>query len=176
MKRILFILALLAPSLSYAQSVRDMMGLGMSAPLSNYINQNMIGTDASGNLSLMVNGTPKAIVRANGLGGATFGAIMTPATSLTPVAADVLSQGLSLMATASPTLAYVELPVATANAGIPFEVYNKGASPLLISPKGIAAATDSINATGAATPYSCATTKLCKCKVLTSSSYVCVAM
>jgi hypothetical protein len=185
MKKILLFILAVVPSLAIAQTPRDLMGLGMSAPLADYITKNMITTDAAGTTTIGALGTPVAAfgystgitlnAAAQQIRNSALPAVMTPITALTPNAGDVLTGRLSIMATASPTLAYVELPAATANAGAAFAVYNKGASPLLIVPKGVVAATDSINASAAATPYSCATGKLCDCKNLTTGSYVCVS-
>lgn len=105
-----------------------------------------------------------------------FPAVITPMTNLTPVAGAALSARVSLMATASPTLAYVVLPAATSNPNAAFGVYNKGASPLLMLLNGGVAATDAINASAAATPYSCATTKFCDCRVIGTGTYLCVSL
>ncbi len=154
----------------------------------------MLGIDANSNTLLTsLSGktvgigpakTPNVQVGSSGLnlvgsgqqiGNTTQPPVMTPAVSLTVAAANSLVERVSLMATASPTLAYVVLPAATSNAGKAFGVYNKGASPLLILLNGGVAATDAINASAAATPYSCATTKFCDCRTIGTGTYLCVS-
>lgn len=99
-------------------------------------------------------------------------AVMTPSTTFpTPNAGDTLVGVLSVVATAAPTAAYVELAVATASQGKQFAVYNKSANPLQVVAQGA----DVINALVANTPFACATGKLCNCRSLTAGSYVCVA-
>lgn len=194
MKKILLALTCLIAVTAQADSRASLTGLHMNEQLADYITRNMINKNTSNNVEIPVASgktfivnvakTPVANIGSTGLTftGAsanvrnnTLPAVMTPITALTPNAGDVLVGRVSIMATASPTLAYVELPAATANAGAAFGVYNKGASPLLIVPNGVVAATDAINASAAATPYSCATAKFCDCRVIGAGTYMCVS-
>jgi hypothetical protein len=176
-------------------SVDNLAGQGMPRGLGKVFQDTMIGVDTSGNVVIpiasgkkaqfKIAGTPAAELSATGLnftgsaiqvGNTTLPPVMTPMTAITPVAAAALVARVSIMATAAPTFAIVTLPVATANAGKVFGVYNKGASPLLITANGVLDATDTINALGAAgTPYSCATTKFCDCRVIGAGTYMCVS-
>lgn len=121
--------------------------------------------------------TPVASTDANGTTYAIAGAqpiypaagVITPATALTPVAGAYLTSVRNIIATAAPTLAVVFIEPTKA-VGKSISVYNKGASPLVIIP------TDGgINATAVLTPYSCATTKLCRCDGQTTSQMTCVS-
>lgn len=176
-------------------SVDNLASKGLPHAVGQMFKDTMIGTDTSGNIVIpiasgkkaqfSVAGTPTAELNSTGLsfisssqqiGNTTLPPVMTPMTAITPVAGAALVARVSLMATAAPTLAIVTLPVATANAGKSFGVYNKGASPLLITANGVLDATDTINALGAAgTPYSCATTKFCDCRVIGAGTYMCVS-
>lgn len=181
-------------STAHADSVDNLAARGLPHAVGQEFKDTMIGVDSSGNIVIpiasgkkaqfKVAGTPSAELSSSGLnfignsmsiGNTTLPPVMTPGLDLTPVAAQALVARVSLMATASPTLAYVTLPVATANAGKSFGVYNKGASPLLINANGIVTATDVINGLAAATPYSCATGKFCDCRVIGAGSYLCVS-
>lgn len=193
MKRILVVLTiLLFPSFALAQDNIDIghiIGGGKMHGAKTADNQTtvgVIGLDANSDtvIGLLssskavvmkdVAGTPFAKMDVNGSVPAAQPAVITPMTALTPVAGAALSARVSLMATASPTLAIVMLPAATSNANKSFGVYNKGASPLLFHNSGVVG-TDSINALGAGTPYSCATAKFCDCRVIGTGTYMCVS-
>lgn len=95
--------------------------------------------------------------------------IVTPATALTPVAAARFSQRYNALATAAPTLS-VMFAQPTASVGKKFSVWNQGASPVIIIPED-----GTINVTGALTPFSCATQKLCSCTGVSTTQMICLA-
>lgn len=79
-----------------------------------------------------------------------------------------LTQRYNEVATAGPTSQFYELAAPTANIGKSFELVNRSANPAPIVP-----AAGVINATGALTPYACATTKRCTCTANSSAGYWC---
>jgi hypothetical protein len=184
--KILIALLVLTSTASAApDSVDNLAGVGLPRPVGKLFQDTMIGTDTSGNIVipiasgkqaiLKVAGTPVAAFDSAGqLANTTLPPVVTPMVALTPVSAAALVQPVSIMATAAPTLAIVMLPAATANAGKSFGIYNKSASPVLLHNSGVVG-TDAINALGAGTPYSCATTKFCDCRVIGAGTYMCVS-
>ena len=103
--------------------------------------------------------------------------IVAPVAIITPVTAhptpgkggDVSVGTVNRLVAGSPTLAYVQVPVATANVGKSLTVVNEGSNPVLIAAQG----TDTMQAAAANTPYSCATTKLCDCVANSTSTWRC---
>lgn len=98
--------------------------------------------------------------------------IVTPSTTYpTPNATDTLTQKMSLIASTAPTATFVELPRATIQPGnIDKQVYNQAAAnPVAIVP----ISGDAINALAAGTPFACTTGKLCTCRTITGSQWMC---
>lgn len=100
--------------------------------------------------------------------------VMTPSTTFptppsTPDTGDVLVQHYNVVATAAPTAAFLELPRATPNIGEDFVVYNQSANPVALVPQS----GDTVNLSAAATPFSCATGKLCSCRGFSGTQFVC---
>lgn len=183
--KILIALLVLTSTASAApDSVDNLAAKGMPRPLGQEIKDTMIGVDSSGNivipvasgkkLKTTVGGTPGPELTSDQFASPVAAPVVTPMTALTPVAAAALASRVSIMATAAPTFAIVTLPAATSNVGKSFGVYNKGASPLLFHNSGVVG-TDAINGAGAGTPYSCATTKFCDCRVIGTGNYMCVS-
>lgn len=182
--KILFLAILLLASTAYAQESKGkMIGLGMNPQMADYIARKLIHVNTSGDTEIRIasgkkgvlifgSGTPGPSLGTGGIGGVVPAPVVTVSTTFpTPNSTDTISGYLHVIATAGPTLAHVELPIATSNAGQPHKVYNKSASPLLIVPKS----GDTINALVAATPFSCATGKLCECEQTTTTNYACTA-
>lgn len=103
--------------------------------------------------------------------------VMTPNTSYptppaTPNTGSVLVQPVSILATAAPTAAFVQLPQATIQPGsVPRALWNQSANPGAIVP----ISGDSINALAAGTPYACATTKICECLKAGNTLWACTS-
>lgn len=137
----------------------------------------ILGTTTSTSSVKVLNGTTQALALSSGSLSMTnpiiypAAVVITPATSLTPVAgARILNQRLGAIATAAPTAVFV-FAQPTASVGKSIEVYNQGASPLQVVPED-----GTINVTGAATPFACATQKLCRCQGASSTQMLCQAM
>lgn len=98
-------------------------------------------------------------------------AVITPATSYpTPAAGTLLTEKVTLVATAAPTAAFIELPRATPIVGAKeFIVINESANPVAIVPRQ----GSSVNALAAGTPYACAAAKECECKKIGADRYWC---
>lgn len=120
-------------------------------------------------------------------GDASFSGMAAPkfaaATVLTPVALATATPASAGNALISGRFSIVPTPVATAAnwvvlpdsatyvGQLPFTVYNQSAVTVPLAPRG----TDVINAAAAATPYACATTKLCECLSISSGQWVCTS-
>lgn len=97
-------------------------------------------------------------------------AVVTPSTAYpTPVSvAGDLTAKYSIIASAGPTAMFVVLPQAT---GLPANttsrgIFNLSANPVAIVPYPL----DVINASAAATPFSCASAKFCECLKITATT------
>lgn len=191
MKKVLLFLALLFGALpAYAQvptgsyikgDNSGLMGLGIPGEASKYMTGNT--WVVPNNVAVFANNassTPVAVEKldtANGLilQSATQGlvkvvpGVITPSTTFptpvgatTPAAGDTLTNQIYIVATAAPTAAFLELPVATVQPGVAErQVWNRGANPVAIVAQG----SDTINNTAAATAFSCTTGKLCTCRL-----------
>jgi hypothetical protein len=97
--------------------------------------------------------------------------VLTPAVTAitTPVTAQILSGADSRIVSGSPTLAAVMLPQVTANVGKSYNLWSYSANPVIIQPQG----GDTVNATAALTPYSCAAGKKCTCQGLSTGLWGC---
>lgn len=190
MKASLVVFALLFATTAFAQEISQdtgIIGNGRMLGAKTADSQTTVGVlgiDADGNTQhnamsgevheFSIGNTTVATLDSNGAVPSTLPAVITPMTSITPVAGAALAARVSIMATAAPTFAIVMLPAATSNPNKSFGVYNKSASPLLFHLNGVAS-TDSINAAAAGTPYSCATGKFCDCRVIGAGTYMCVS-
>lgn len=99
--------------------------------------------------------------------------VITPATAYpTPASGTLLTEQLTMVATAAPTANFVELAKATTVPESPsFGLLNPSANPVAIVPRQ----GDSVNNVAAGTPYSCAASKLCNCRKISTSRYWCVS-
>lgn len=97
-------------------------------------------------------------------------AIVTPQTSYpTPAAGSTLTRKLSIIAAGAPTATFVNLPPASSFAGESVVLAGQSSNPVAIVPQG----SDTVNASAAATPFSCAAGTMCECRAVTSSKWGC---
>lgn len=97
----------------------------------------------------------------------------TQATYVTPAATygaglGALSQVRSIIAAGAPTIAYVELPAATANVNKTRVLYNlAGGAVNMVPASGV------VNVSAALTPYICPANKVCTCHGITTGIWGC---
>lgn len=98
-------------------------------------------------------------------------AVITPATSYpTPAAGTLLTEKVTLIATAGPTAQFVELARATPVSGSKeYVLINESANPVQMVPRQ----GSSVNALAAGTPYACTTGKECSCRRVGADRYWC---
>lgn len=172
MKKILIVLLLL-PSLALAQAFRQ---VGSNVIVESESGEVLIATKGEKPIKLCNNTNSASAfcpitVESSGQVTNKFqpATVVTPASNVTPVAAAILAQPRSIIATAAPTANYVFLPLASAQKA--FVTDNDSANPVQIMPQS----TDVINAAAALTPYACATTKRCECDPVTAAKYKCTS-
>ena len=107
---------------------------------------------------------------ASGKGVVQAVAIITPSVNMTPAAASNMSATVNRFVAGSPTLAAGHLPAAsTTTVGKEYKVLNEGSNPVLVFGTG----SDTINATAAGTPHSCAAGKTCDCLGKAATAWQC---